>query len=224
MLFNRNPHTSMLITTHIDANSFCFGEDVNQKLLDESQIPNAAYVSSRINSYISSKKYSEAIMAEKYYDAENYEISQKRRTWVDKLGTTHELRELANNKIAHPILRTIVNKKANMALGKPIIATSTDDSLNKILKNYINKKFASKLCRMAKKNYLHGKDWMYATYVNGNLEFKLIDGINVIDTWNDMDHDDLNKLTEIIWFWTSDYIDANGLHKNHYYAKVFKKI
>ena len=223
MLFNRNPHTSMLLTTHIDANSFCFGEDVNQKLLDESQIPNAAYVSSRINSYISSKKYSEAIMAEKYYDAENYEISQKRRTWVDKLGTTHELRELANNKIAHPILRTIVNKKANMALGKPIIATSTDDSLNKILKNYINKKFASKLCRMAKKNYLHGKDWMYATYVNGNLELKLIDGINVIDTWNDMDHDDLNKLTEIIWFWTSDYIDANGLHKNHYYAKVFKK-
>jgi len=223
MLFNRNPHTSMLLTTHITANQFCYGEEVNMQLLDETQIPSAKYVSARINTYLSSKKYKEAILAEKYYDAENDEISKKRRTWVDKLGGIHDMKQLANNKIAHPILRTIVNKKANMALGKPIIATSNNEKLNEFIKNYFNKKFASKLCQMAKKNYLHGKDWMYATYVNGKLEFKIVDGINVIDTWNDMDHDDLNKLTEIIWFWNNDFIDSNGIVKTKYYAKVYKK-
>ena len=114
MLFNRNPHTSMLLTTHITANQFCYGEEVNMQLLDETQIPNAKYVSARINTYLSSKKYKEAILAEKYYDAENDEISKKRRTWVDKLGGIHDMTQLANNKIAHPILRTIVNKKANI--------------------------------------------------------------------------------------------------------------
>ena len=223
MFFNRNPHTSMMLTTHIEANAFCFGDEVNTQLLDEANIPNANYVSNRINTYISSKKYNEALIAERYYESENDEIMKKKRTWIDKIGNIHEQKLLANNKIAHPILRTIVNKKSNMALGKPIIAASKNDELNNVLKQYMNKKFSSKLCKMAKKNYLHGKDWLYATYVNGKLEFKLIEGINVIDTWNDIDHDDLAKLDEIIWFWHTDYIDNNGEIKHKYYAKVFKK-
>lgn len=213
----------MMLRTHIEANSFVYGEDVNKELLDESNIPDANYVSARINQFILSNKYKEGITAENYYNTQNDEILKKRRTWVDKLGTIHEDKLLANNKIAHPILRTIVNKKANMALGKPIIANSINEEFNEILKKYFNKKFAAKLCKMAKKNYLHGKDWLYATYVNNKLEFKLIEGISVIDTWNDIDHDDLEKLTEIIWFWATDYIDENGQIKPKYYAKVFKK-
>ena len=223
MLFNRNPLTQMLLTTHIEAQSFLYGENVNTELLNPENIPDGKYVSARINAYISSNKYKEAVLANKYYDSENEEILKKRRTWTDKLGNVHEQKLLSNNIIVHPILRTIVNKKANMALGKPIIANSMNESLNEKLKNYFNKKFASKLCKMAKKNYLHGKDWLYVTYINNKMEFKLIEGTNVIDTWNDMDHDDLNKLDEIIWFWSTDYIDNAGQIKQKYYAKVFKK-
>lgn len=224
MLFSNTAPDGTPIQRHFELSEFIIGDEVVQKLQDPNNIPSAKYVGRRIEQYINSAKYNEAVEADKYYDALNTSILNKKRVWYDRAGNPHEDRLLNNTQIAHPKFRTIVNKKANLVLGKPFTPKLEKSTDNDLLKPYFNKKFHAKMCEMAKRNYRHGKDWLYVTYNTLNkLEFKIINGTNIIDTWSDIDQDELYKLDEVIWFWVDTVIDANGNSKVKKYARVFRK-
>jgi SPP1 family phage portal protein len=132
--------------------------------------------------------------------------------------------KLKTSKIVHPIFRTIVNKKANIGLSKPILVNVNDENIAQLLPNYFNKKFSQKLCALAKKAYIYGKSWLLAEYdKNSKLSFRMVDGLQVIDTWTDTDHDNLNNLSEIIWFGTSEYVQDNGSLIVEKFAKVYRQ-
>lgn len=193
------------------------------RIADITSIPTAAYVSARINAYLSSPKSRLAFEAEEYYNSNNLEILKKQKGYFNRAGQFVKSK-LKTSRIAHPIFRTIVNKKANMGMSKPVLVNVNDENIAKLLPNYFNKKFSQKLCALAKKAYIYGKSWLLAEYdKDGKLSFRMVDGLQVIDTWTDTDHDNLANLSEIIWFGTSEIINDKGVLVIEKFAKVYRE-
>lgn len=219
--FNRAPDGT-LIQRHITAANFIGCEKLDLRLQDTTVIPSAKYVSARISSYLTSPQYKAASDAEEYYNTHNLTIDQKQRGWFNRAGQFMVSKQ-SNSKIQHPIFRTIVNKKANIALAKPILVNCSDDTVTASLSRYFDKKFGQKLCSLAKKAYVFGKDWLLAEYdTNNKLCFRMVDGTQIIDTWSDTDHDDLHNLTEVIWFGHSEYVQDNGNRVSQKFARVYR--
>jgi SPP1 family phage portal protein len=218
---NRAPDGT-IIQRHITANNFIGYEKLDLRIQDANLIPTAKYVSARISAYLNSPQYKAASDAEEYYNTHNITIDKKQRGWYTRTGQFVPSKQ-NNSKIQHPIFRTIVNKKANIALAKPILVNASDDKVGASLSKYFDKKFSQKLCSLAKKAYVFGKDWLLAEYdANNKLCFRMVDSTQVIDTWSDTDHDDLHNLTEIIWFGHLEYIQENGTLLSQKFARVYR--
>lgn len=160
-----------------------------------------------ISRYLSSEDYLISVKAKRYYKNKN-DILDKRRYYIVN-GQQKEDRLSANNKIAHPIFRDLVDQKVNYLLGN-------DWSVeNKELSEVFDDDFRSLIQSSTADSIMCGLGWIFVLPDN---KFKYIDSLNIIPIWEDIKH---RKLFGVIHFYTAINYDQNGVEKKEQFAELW---
>lgn len=134
-------------------------------------------------------------ISDRYYTNEN-DINDKIKTFIDRDGTTQELKLASNSKLSHPFLRKLAKQKVNYFLSKPFSIVSEDAKFADLL----NKKLGTDAMRKLIKNTAVEAvtkvfGWLQVYYdVGGVLQFKNIPSNQVKPFWSDFEHTKLNAL------------------------------
>lgn len=169
--------------------------------------PNINFVLAQISKFQASDRYQMMKVAQSYY-SNDADIMKRKRYYIDRNNVKVEAPLLANNKLAHPFFKKLVDQKANYLLTKPFSFTCEDTKFVDTLNKYFNKAFRRMLKNLAKEAIKNGIAWLQVYFdAKGNLKFKRIPSEQVIPIWKDMEHLDLEAL---IRFYKSDVVKKDG--------------
>lgn len=171
------------------------------------EISNKELVNIEIKNYLQSEVYKNCIDAKNYYQNKNDIINNKKRYYVEN-GVRREINTLANNIIANPIFRELVDQKINYLL-------SNDwDINNEDLSILFDDSFRIDLNRAGYDAVKYGLGWLFA---NPDYKFKYVDGFKIIPIWEDSTHTNLLKLIRM--YKKLEYI--NGKKQEVEYAELW---
>lgn len=175
--------------------------------LQNIQDPNINFVLSQISKFRQSDQYQMMKTAQNYYN-NDADIMKRKRYYIDRNNLKVEAPLLANNKLAHPFFKKLVDQKANYLLTKPFSFTCEDETFVKTLNKYFSKAFRRMLKNLAKEAIKKGIAWLQIYFdEQGNLKFKRIPSEQVVPIWKDMEHLELEAL---IRFYKTDVVKEDG--------------
>lgn len=165
--------------------------------LDSVTDPNINFILAQITKFQGSNNYKLMKTAQEYY-SNDADIMKRKRYYIDRHNAKVEAPLLANNKIAHPFFKKLVDQKANYLLSKPFSFTCEDKQFTELLKKYFNKQFRRMLKNLAKEAIKKGIAWVQVYYdEQGKLKFKRIPSEQCIPIWADEEHLRLNGLIRV---------------------------
>lgn len=150
-----------------------------------------------------------------------------RRTYVAEDGSEQNNTQLHNAKLNHPLMRKIVNQKANYALSKPFSITTesnlkssgeeksneTEKDVKELItelnNNYFTNAFKRDIKNIGRDAIIKGKSWMYVNYnEDGKLHLQKVRAENVIPFWKDEEKNQLDAL--IYYYMITQYKPKDG--------------
>jgi SPP1 family phage portal protein len=170
------------------------------------------FLYSNITEYDNSIERTFILKAQEYYKNNN-NIKERKRLFINRKGTLEEVTNLSNTKLAHPLLRKLVNQKVNYLLSQePTIKTIDENETTvKILEEYFNKDFFKAFKNIGKHAIINGIAWLQIYYNEiGELKYKRIPTEEIIPFWQDADH---TILDGVIRYYTIIKYLPNGTKK-----------
>ena len=147
----------------------------------------AQIVSEEIREFKQSEQYSNIVQAESYY---------RNRSDVQK--KTVDVANRSNAKIEHPILKKLVDQKANYLLSKPWTVDTANNAYGEALNKVFDATFRRKIKSLGKGAVKSGIAWLQPYFDDGKLAFMRIPSNELIPLWKDAER---TKLDAFIRFY-----------------------
>lgn len=147
----------------------------------------AQIVSEEIREFKASEQYKIILEAEAYY---------RNRSDVQK--KTNDVANRSNTKIEHPILKKLVDQKANYLLSKPWTVDTANGTYGDALNIVFDQTFRRKIKSLGKGAVKSGIAWLQPYFDNGKLAFMRIPSTELIPLWSDSER---TKLDAFIRFY-----------------------
>lgn len=162
---------------------------VNIALSDPQNAPMtlAQIVTEEIREFRASEQYQIMLEAESYY---------RNRSSVQKKTVNIENR--SNTKIEHPILKKLVDQKANYMLSKPWSVAAENAAYGDALNKLFDQTFRRKIKSLGKGAVKSGIAWIQPYFDENKLCFMRIPSTELIPEWEDAEH---TKLGAFIRFY-----------------------
>lgn len=147
----------------------------------------AQIVSEEIREFKASEQYKIMLEAESYY---------RNRSDVQK--KTNDVANRSNTRIEHPILKKLVDQKANYLLSKPWTVDTANGAYGDALNIVFDQTFRRKIKSLGKGAVKSGIAWIQPYFDNGKLAFMRIPSTELIPLWSDSER---TKLDAFIRFY-----------------------
>ena len=163
-------------------------EEILRILNDPEVVPMslAKFISEEVREWRNSEQYAHIVEAERYY-----------RNRSDVQRKTVRIANRSNTKIEHPILKKLIDQKADYLLSKPFtVKTDSEayaDALNKLFDNVFRRKVKS----LGKGAVKSGIAWLQPYFDNGALKFLRIPSHEIIPEWKDTEHTELDAFIRV---------------------------
>lgn len=158
----------------------------------------AQIVSEEIREFKQSEQYQNIVQAESYY---------RNRSDVQK--KTNDVANRSNTRIEHPILKKLVDQKANYLLSKPWTVDTANGKYGDALNKVFDATFRRKIKSLGKGAVKSGIAWLQPYFDEGKLAFMRIPSNELIPLWKDAER---TKLDAFIRFY--DQIIYIGTRKH----------
>ena len=158
----------------------------------------AQIVSEEIREFKQSEQYQNIVQAESYY---------RNRSDVQK--KTNDVANRSNTRIEHPILKKLVDQKANYLLSKPWTVDTANGKYGDALNKVFDATFRRKIKSLGKGAVKSGIAWLQPYFDEGTLAFMRIPSNELIPLWKDAER---TKLDAFIRFY--DQIIYIGTRKH----------
>lgn len=166
---------------------------------EKSTMTLAQIVSEEVREFKSSEQYRKILEAERYY---------RNRSGVQ--SKTVDVANRSNAKIERPILKRLVDQKANYLLSKPWTVDTESEAYGEALNNVFDQTFRRKIKSLGKGAVKSGIAWLQPYFdESGELAFMRIPSNEVVPLWKDAEH---TKLDAFIRFY--DQIVYVGTRKH----------
>lgn len=170
--------------------------DIRVGLVSNYGKPQEEFIVECIKEYRDSEVYKTMEIGKNYFFNKN-DIIHRERFYIDRKGEPVRTELLANNKLAHPFMRKLVNQKVNYLLSKDFTIRG-DEKYIKQLNKYFDDKFRLTLINTGKESIRCGIAWMQVYYnEEGELRFKHIPSSEIIPFWHDSEHTELDAVIRI---------------------------
>lgn len=163
-----------------------------------------AIVEQLYKEWLASQDYKDMLTANDYYRNKN-DIMDKVKTYVCD-GETRTATGMANNKVAHPIVRDLVDQKVQYLLSADWSVETENATWQDFLTNYYSDAFRTQLVRVSRDAILKGIGWLYVWIEEGKLKTKRMLPEEVIPVWADQDHTELDAV--IRFYSTTEYVST----------------
>lgn len=158
----------------------------------------AQIVSEEIREFKQSEQYQNIVQAESYY---------RNRSDVQK--KTNDVANRSNTRIEHPILKKLVDQKANYLLSKPWTVDTANGAYGDALNKVFDATFRREIKSLGKGAVKSGIAWLQPYFDEGKLAFMRIPSNELIPLWKDAER---TKLDAFIRFY--DQIIYIGTRKH----------
>ncbi|MFI3230899.1 MAG: phage portal protein [bacterium] len=150
-----------------------------------------------INSFLTSPKRKEMIIAENYYIGQ-HDILKRTRTILGKDGSPEVISNLPNNKIVDNQYARVIDQKNSYLLSKPITFYSKDSDFSNYINSILNKNFLKILKDIGEDALNYGISWLYL-FINEDqqLQFKKFKSYEVLPFWADEQNTQLDMLVRV---------------------------
>lgn len=148
----------------------------------------AQIVSEEVREFKASEQFKLILEAERYY-----------RNRSSVRGKTVDVASRSNTKIERPILKRLVDQKANYLLSKPWTVDAKNGAYGEALNDVFDQTFRRKIKSLGKGAVKSGIAWLQPYFdENGKLAFMRIPSSEVVPLWKDSEH---TKLDAFIRFY-----------------------
>lgn len=160
------------------------------------EIPSIEEISARVDAWLSSPERAMMLTSDRYFRVRN-DILDRKMELVHN-GKTTELKNVANNRIAHGFYRKLVRQKVNYLLGAPLSLSSENSELQDAVNEYKGEDFDIILKNTARETITKGIAW-WQVYYTGTADFryKRIPAEQIAATWMDVDHTILDSIIRV---------------------------
>ena len=134
----------------------------------------AQIVSEEIREFKASPEYAIMLEAESYY-----------RNRSDVQRKTVDVANRSNTKIEHPILKKLVDQKANYLLSKPWTVDTKNSAYGEALTKVFDQTFRRKIKSLGKGAIKSGIAWIQPYFRDGKLAFMRIPSTELVPLWRD---------------------------------------
>ena len=176
-------------------------DHIRMILSDPEKVPMtlAQIVSEEIREFKSSLQYTIMLEAESYY-----------RNRSDVQHKTVRYANRTNTKIEHPILKKLIDQKANYLLSKPWTVDTVNPAYGACLNQVFDAEFRRKIKSLGKGAVKSGIAWLQPYFEDGKLLFMRIPSTELIPLWKDAEN---TKLDAFIRFYDQTVYLGNRKHK-----------
>lgn len=159
--------------------------------------PEQEFLFANITEWMNNPKRKLMLTAQDYYANDN-DIKDRKRFYIDRQGNQREVTNLSNNKLSHPFMRKLTDQKVSYLLSKDFTINCDDEKFAKELNKYLDKKFKRMLKNIGKQAIVNGIAWIQVYYnPEGQLCFKRIPSEEIIPFWTDSEHTALDAVIRV---------------------------
>lgn len=156
---------------------------------------------------IVSEEIREFKQSEQYHNIQEAEMYYRNRSSVQ--GKTNDVANRSNTKIERPILKKLVDQKANYLLSKPFTVDTANTAYGDALNTIFDQTFRRKIKSLGKGAVKSGIAWIQPYFEDGKLSFMRIPSTELIPLWRDAER---TKLDAFIRFY--DQVIYIGIRKH----------
>lgn len=166
-------------------------EVINLEIKQKSPATIEQIVNIEINDYISSNKYKEMELAEKYYKNNN-DIKREGRKKLDGYGHLTPTDNSADSRLSHDFFSLLTDQKIQYLLEKEwSIECENQDYLDKI-NLLLDDEFKTKLTKITLNAITKSCGWGFVYPWGDVLRLKVVNPLNLLPLWANEDHTELN--------------------------------
>lgn len=152
-------------------------EEINAIIEGSAPLSLAQIIYEEIIDFKQSEQYAIMVEAERYY-----------RNRSDVQRKSNSIKDRSNAKIEHPILKKLVDQKANYLLSKPFTVEADNKSYADALNDLFNHEFRRKIKSLGKGAVKAGIAYIAPYFADGQLKFMRLPSHEVIPLWSDAEH------------------------------------
>ena len=147
-----------------------------------------------VNEFKDSQRRKWMLIGERYY-RNKPDITDRVRTAIGESGAKEPVGNLANNKLANPFIRKLVDQKVGYLLGKPLSIQTKNKAYLDALTDIFGKSTLRQLQSTGKEAINKGIAWWFVYYdEEGKLSFRLMNSEECIPVWADEAHTVLDAM------------------------------
>lgn len=163
-------------------------DEILRALSDPENVPMtlAQIVSEEVREFKKSPQYAMMLEAEWYY-----------RNRSDVQNKTVDLTGRSNTKIEHPILKKLVDQKANYLLAKPFAVVSESEAYSKALSEVFDNAFRKKIKSLGAAAVKSGVAFIQPYFDDNGLKFMRMPSTEIIPLWKDAEHSELDAFIRV---------------------------
>ena len=143
-------------------------------------------IAEEIRDFYASPQFTIMEEAEQYY---------RNRSSVQ--GKTTKYKDRSNTKIEHPILRKLVDQKANYLLSKPFSVESENPAYAKSLSELFDSRFRQQVKSLGKGAVKSGIAWLSPYFEDSRLKWMRLPSTEVVPIWHDYEHTQLDAYIRV---------------------------
>lgn len=143
-------------------------------------------IAAEINDFLISPQYDIMKQADDYY-----------RNRSDVQRKENKYKNRSNTRIEHPILKKLVDQKANYLLSKPFSVESENKAYADALTEMFDGRFRQKIKSMGKGAVKSGIAWLAPYFEDSTLKWMRLPSTEVIPLWRDAEHTELDAYIRI---------------------------
>lgn len=168
--------------------------EMEQIIADNAPMAIEQIVEEEIRSFKTSEKYKIMVEAEQYY-----------RNRSDVQRKHNDIRNRSNVRMEHPILKKLVDQKANYLLSKPFTVDSKNRPYNGALNEMFDNELRRKMKSLGKGAVKSGIAYLAPFFDGGKLKFMRLPSMEVIPLWSDAER---TKMSAYIRFYEQTVFDG----------------
>ena len=143
-------------------------------------------IAQEIKEFFASPQFAIVEEAEQYY---------RNRSAVQQKTTKYKNR--SNTKIEHPILRKLVDQKANYLLSKPFSIESESTAYADALNVLMDGRFRQQIKSFGKGAVKSGISWLAPYFEDSQLKWMRLPSTEVVPVWHDYEHTQLDAYIRV---------------------------
>lgn len=152
-------------------------QEIEQIIKGNAPMSLAEIIEEEIKEFKASDPYKIMDEAEQYY-----------RNRSDVQRKTNDLKNRSNVKMEHPVLKKLVDQKANYLLSKPFTVESPKKQYADALNDLFDQEFRRKIKSLGKGAVKSGIAYIAPYFTDGKLKFMRLPSAEVIPLWSDAEH------------------------------------